>query len=220
MIMFFFDVLRNLKLKKCCRNSIMDHQVDIMQDMQQHTKFCAQNTIGLLYVRKCQVCQTIAGRQKKPSLPLQPINIDQPFEQWGLDIIGKIIPHSSKQHRYILTATYYFTKLVEVVPLKAFPSVVANVMKWGTCIKNVQEFQDRIRSWPKHWSQPPLKLWIQTSFLQWTSNKVFCPLIRLHSRPQLTNLLRHWIAFLKKPEPGTRLSWVLFLLSSSLFSFY
>eukprot|EP00253_Pinus_taeda_P024750 PITA_24750 len=31
------------------------------------------------YVRKCQVCQTTAGRQKKPSLPLQLVNIEQPF---------------------------------------------------------------------------------------------------------------------------------------------
>ena len=32
------------------------------------------------YVRKCQVCQTAAGRQKKPSLPLQPVTIEQPFD--------------------------------------------------------------------------------------------------------------------------------------------
>eukprot|EP00253_Pinus_taeda_P019223 PITA_19223 len=70
------------------------------------------------YVRKCQVCQTSAGRQKKPSLPLQSVNIERPFDQWGLDIIGEIVPHSSKQHRYILTTTYYFTKWVEAVPLK------------------------------------------------------------------------------------------------------
>lgn len=48
------------------------------------------------YVRKCQICQTATGRQRKPSLPLQPVNIDQPFEQWGLDIIGEIVPHFSK----------------------------------------------------------------------------------------------------------------------------
>eukprot|EP00253_Pinus_taeda_P005163 PITA_05163 len=70
------------------------------------------------YVRKCQICQNTAGRQRKPSMPLQPVNIEQPFSQWGLDIIGEIVPHSSKQHRYILTATDYFTKWVEAVPLK------------------------------------------------------------------------------------------------------
>eukprot|EP00253_Pinus_taeda_P027971 PITA_27971 len=71
------------------------------------------------YVRKCQIYQTTGGRQKKPSMPLQPVNIEQPFSQWGLDIIGEIVPHSSKQHRYILMATHYFTKWVEAVPLKA-----------------------------------------------------------------------------------------------------
>eukprot|EP00253_Pinus_taeda_P008100 PITA_08100 len=70
------------------------------------------------YVRKYQICQTTAGRQRKLSMPLQPVNIEKPFSQWGLDIIGEIVPHSSKQHRYILTATDYFTKWVEAVPLK------------------------------------------------------------------------------------------------------
>eukprot|EP00253_Pinus_taeda_P034443 PITA_34443 len=70
------------------------------------------------YMRKRQICQTTAGRQRKLSMPLQPVNIEQPFSQWGLDIIGDIVPHSSKQNRYILTTTDYFTKWVEAVPLK------------------------------------------------------------------------------------------------------
>ena len=48
------------------------------------------------YVRKCKICQIASGRQKKPAFPLQPVSIEQPFEQWGLNIIGEIIPHSSK----------------------------------------------------------------------------------------------------------------------------
>ena len=40
------------------------------------------------HVRKCQVCQTVAGKQKKSSMPLQPVNIEQSLNQWGLDIIG------------------------------------------------------------------------------------------------------------------------------------
>eukprot|EP00253_Pinus_taeda_P002829 PITA_02829 len=70
------------------------------------------------YVRKCPSCQTSSGRLKKSAFPLQPVNIEQPFEQWGLDIIGEITPNSSKQHKYILTATDYFTKWVEEIPLK------------------------------------------------------------------------------------------------------
>eukprot|EP00253_Pinus_taeda_P032977 PITA_32977 len=70
------------------------------------------------YVRKCRCCQISSGRQRKPAFPLQPVNIEQPFEKWGLDIIGEITPQSSKQHKYILTATDYFTKWVEAIPLK------------------------------------------------------------------------------------------------------
>lgn len=40
------------------------------------------------------------------------------LEEWWLDIIGEIIPHSSNQHNYILIATYYFTKWVEEIPIK------------------------------------------------------------------------------------------------------
>jgi len=44
--------------------------------------------------------------------------MDVPFQQWGLDIIWEIFPHSSKQNCYILTATDYFTRWTELVPLK------------------------------------------------------------------------------------------------------
>eukprot|EP00253_Pinus_taeda_P025768 PITA_25768 len=76
------------------------------------------------YVRKCRSCQISSGRQRKPAFPLQPVNIDQPFKQWGLDIIGEITPQSSKQHKYILTATDYFTKWVEAIPLNTTNSEV------------------------------------------------------------------------------------------------
>lgn len=70
------------------------------------------------YVRKCKVFQIAARRQRNPALLLHPDNIEQPFEQWGLDIISEIIPHSFKKHKYILTATDYFTKWVEAIPIK------------------------------------------------------------------------------------------------------
>eukprot|EP00253_Pinus_taeda_P004159 PITA_04159 len=76
------------------------------------------------YVRKCRSCQISSGRQRKPAFPLQPVNIEQPFEQWGLDIIGEITPQSSKKHKYILTSNDYFTKWVEAIPLKTTNSKV------------------------------------------------------------------------------------------------
>jgi hypothetical protein len=57
------------------------------------------------------------GKEKRAAVPLQPVTVSRSFEQWGLDIIGEITPNSSKQHKYILTATDYFTKWVEAIPL-------------------------------------------------------------------------------------------------------
>ena len=34
----------------------------------------------------------------KATGPLQPVIISEPFEQWGIDIIGEINPNSSLQH--------------------------------------------------------------------------------------------------------------------------
>ena len=53
------------------------------------------------YVRKLEICQTASGRQRKPIFPLQTVNIEQPFEQWGLDIIGEIVPHSSRSEEVV-----------------------------------------------------------------------------------------------------------------------
>jgi transposase InsO family protein len=49
---------------------------------------------------------------------LHPIVKLWPFRGWGHDFIGEIHPASTKGHRFILLATYYFTKWIEVVPLR------------------------------------------------------------------------------------------------------
>lgn len=59
-----------------------------------------------------------AGKQKLTALPLVPLIVSEPFLQWGLDFVGEIHPTSSNQHRWILTATYYFTKWVEAIPVR------------------------------------------------------------------------------------------------------
>jgi len=51
-------------------------------------------------------------------LPLVPVKTEAPFQQWGLDFVGEINPHSSAQHKWILNATNYFTKWVEAIPTR------------------------------------------------------------------------------------------------------
>ena len=43
--------------------------------------------------------------------------ITEPFEQWGMDIIGEIKTNSFLQHKYTLMATDYFTRWAEAIPL-------------------------------------------------------------------------------------------------------
>jgi hypothetical protein len=71
-----------------------------------------------------------AGKKKLLSLPLKPINASSLFQQWGLDFIGEINPPSSGQHKWILTATDYFTKWIEVVPTRnATDKVIMNFLE-------------------------------------------------------------------------------------------
>ena len=69
--------------------------------------------------RKCVICRKASGRIQKHAFPLQPVSVDSPFQQWGLDIIGPINPVSSQQYKYIITTTNYFTRWFEAAPLKA-----------------------------------------------------------------------------------------------------
>jgi hypothetical protein len=69
-------------------------------------------------VSSCHECQIFYGKRKLQPFPLKPISVEAPFRQWGLDFIGEIHPQSSAQHKWILTATYYFTKWIEAVPTR------------------------------------------------------------------------------------------------------
>jgi hypothetical protein len=69
-------------------------------------------------IQKCLSCQKNSGKMKRETMPLQSISVEEPFAQWGLDVIGPINPKYSKGNSYILTATDYFTKWQEVVALR------------------------------------------------------------------------------------------------------
>ena len=61
------------------------------------------------------------------NFPLRPIEVQTPFQQWGIDFIGEITNKSIGGHSWILVATDYFTKWVEAIPTRnATSRVVTN----------------------------------------------------------------------------------------------
>ena len=78
----------------------------------------------------CHKCQIFEGKRKLVPFPLNPIQVEAPFQQWGLDFIGEINPHSSRKHKWILIATNYFTKWIEIIPTrKATETVIMQFLE-------------------------------------------------------------------------------------------
>jgi transposase InsO family protein len=74
------------------------------------------------YYKGCQACQRFGKIHMVPVSVMNPIIKPWPFRGWGMDMIGKINPPSSKGHQYILVIMDYFTKSVEAIPMKSVTS--------------------------------------------------------------------------------------------------
>jgi hypothetical protein len=82
------------------------------------------------YYKGCQPCQRFEKIQMVPASVMNLIIKPWPFRGWGMDMINKINPPSSKGHQYILAITDYFTKWVETIPMKSVTSKdVTNFIK-------------------------------------------------------------------------------------------
>jgi hypothetical protein len=78
-------------------------------------------------VRKCDAYQIFVGKLIfSKNTPLEPIEVQAPFHKWGMDFIGVISPKSSTGYSWILVATDYFTKWVDVIPTRNGTSKVVN----------------------------------------------------------------------------------------------
>lgn len=52
------------------------------------------------HIRKCEVCHKFSRKLKyQGALPMRPMQVDEPFQQWGLDFIGEIFDKSSGGHQ-------------------------------------------------------------------------------------------------------------------------
>ena len=74
------------------------------------------------YYKGCQGCQKFGNVQRAPTSAMNPIIKPWLFRGWGIDLIGQIYPPSSKNHKFILMATDYFTKWVEAISLMTVTS--------------------------------------------------------------------------------------------------
>ena len=58
------------------------------------------------FVNKCDTCQRFNGKLKfLRNLPLRPVEVQTPFQLWGIDFIGEIPNKSSGGNSWILVAT-------------------------------------------------------------------------------------------------------------------
>ncbi|XP_057849103.1 uncharacterized protein LOC131060024 [Cryptomeria japonica] len=127
------DIFRQTKVTgRRCRwiNQIQEFSIDIKitQVVKGHglAKFIAEADMEKAQAEKrCEACQKFSGKMKyQGALPLRPMQVEEPFQQWGLDFIGKITYHLSGGNRWILVATDYLTKWVEAIPTKQATSRV------------------------------------------------------------------------------------------------
>ena len=71
------------------------------------------------YVRMCEVCQKLKPEQKIPAgLMGDQRKVNCPWQIISIDLIGPL-PRSSKQNKYILTVSDYFSKFTLLHPLRA-----------------------------------------------------------------------------------------------------
>ncbi|XP_011083337.1 uncharacterized protein LOC105165875 [Sesamum indicum] len=64
------------------------------------------------FVRRCEKCQKFASQIHTHAVPMTPVSITCPFDQWGIDILGPF-PPARAQKKFVIVAVEYFSKWVE-----------------------------------------------------------------------------------------------------------
>ena len=62
-----------------------------------------------LFMKNCDICHKFNNIIHVPATTLNSMSSPWPFYKWGIDIVGPS-PLATGQRKFILVATYYFTK--------------------------------------------------------------------------------------------------------------
>lgn len=65
------------------------------------------------YAKKCDKCQRYAHIPHMPAETFNSVTCPRPFAYWGMDIV-RPLPTAASQKKFLLIATDYFSKWVEV----------------------------------------------------------------------------------------------------------
>lgn len=74
------------------------------------------------YAKGCDDCQRNVPMQHILTLRLNTILKPLPFIRWAMAFVGEIVPSSSNEQTFIIVATDYFMKWVELGALKSISS--------------------------------------------------------------------------------------------------
>ena len=84
------------------------------------------------FARKCEKCQRHAPTIRQPAEVLSSITSPYPFMRWAMDIVGPL--HNSKQKRFLLVLTDFFSKWVEADSYASIKDVQVENFVWKNII--------------------------------------------------------------------------------------
>jgi len=84
------------------------------------------------FARKCEKCQRHAPTIRQLAKVLSSITSPYPFMRWAMDIVGPL--HNSKQKRFILVLTDFFSKWVEADSYASIKDVQVESFVWKNII--------------------------------------------------------------------------------------